>query len=67
VTEAGRSRTSVHIVRSMPLGLEAIGVSRAFFYVQVMPELRVARVGRKRLIPVSELERWLDKSASRAI
>lgn len=32
-----------------------------------MPELRVARVGRRRLIPVVELERWLERHASRAL
>lgn len=29
-----------------------------------MPELRVVRRGRKRIIPFAELERWLDRNAS---
>jgi hypothetical protein len=45
----------------------AIGCSRSFFDEQVMPELRVSRVGRRRFIAVRELERWLDESASRAL
>lgn len=45
----------------------AIGCSRTFFDEQVMPELRVSRVGRRRFIAVRELERWLDESASRVM
>jgi excisionase family DNA binding protein len=43
---------------------EAIGVSRDFFDEHVLPELRVVRRGRKVLVPVSELERWLVESAA---
>ena len=32
-----------------------------------MHELRVVRRGRRRLIPVCELERWLDANASLAL
>jgi len=32
-----------------------------------MSELRVVRRGRRRLIPVGELERWLDANAGLAI
>ena len=45
----------------------AIGCSRTFFDEQVMPELRVTRIGRRRFIAVRELDRWLDESASRAV
>jgi excisionase family DNA binding protein len=44
----------------------AIGVSRDYFDEHVLPELRVVRRGRRRLIPVRELERWLEASATRA-
>jgi hypothetical protein len=46
---------------------EALGVSVDFLEQHVMPELRVVRRGRRRLIPVRELERWLDQHASRAL
>jgi hypothetical protein len=46
---------------------DAIGVGRTFFFEQVLPELRVVRRGRKRLVAVAELERWLDRESSRAI
>lgn len=32
-----------------------------------MHELRIVRRGRRRLIPVRELERWLDENAALAV
>lgn len=45
----------------------ALGVSVDFFEQHVMPELRIVRRGRRRLIPVGELRRWLDDSAYRTV
>jgi excisionase family DNA binding protein len=45
----------------------ALGVSVDFFEEHVMHELRIVRRGRRRLIPLSELDRWLDESAERTI
>jgi excisionase family DNA binding protein len=39
---------------------KSLGVSVDFFEDHVMPDLRIVRAGRRRLIPVRELERWLD-------
>jgi hypothetical protein len=44
-----------------------VGVSRDFFDEHVLPELRIVRRGRRRLIPVRELERWLEEEARRAL
>jgi hypothetical protein len=44
-----------------------LGVSVDFFDQHVMTELRIVRLGRRRLIPVRELERWLEREASRAL
>ena len=41
---------------------EALGVSVDFLEQHVMPELRVVRRGRRRLIALGELERWLQRS-----
>lgn len=46
---------------------EALGVSRDFFDEHVKPEVRVIRRGRLVLVPVRELERWVDASAARTV
>jgi excisionase family DNA binding protein len=45
----------------------ALGVSRDFFDKHVLPELRVVRRGRKVLVPIAELERWLAENAARTL
>jgi hypothetical protein len=42
----------------------AIGVSLDSFERYVQPELRLVRRGRLRLVPIRELERWLDHEAA---
>lgn len=45
---------------------EILGVSRDFFDEHIKPELRIIRRGSKTiLIPIGELERWVDQSAAR--
>lgn len=44
---------------------ECLGVSADFFREHVAPDLRVVRRGRKKLVSVRELERWLDENAAR--
>jgi excisionase family DNA binding protein len=46
---------------------EALGISLDSFERYVQPELRLIRRGRLRLIPVRELERWLDANAARTL
>ena len=46
---------------------EALGVSRSFFFESILPELRVVRCGRLRLVPVTALEEWLERNAARAL
>ena len=45
----------------------SIGVGPDFFAEHVMPELRVIRRGSKRLVPVSELQRWCEENAERVL
>lgn len=45
---------------------KALGVSRSFFFESILPELRVVRCGRLRLVPVRSLEEWLERQAARA-
>ena len=46
---------------------ESLGISVDFLDDHVMPELRVVRRGRRRLIPIRELDRWLEREAARAL
>jgi excisionase family DNA binding protein len=46
---------------------EALGVSRSFFFASILPDLRVVRCGRVRLVPLTELKAWLERNAARAL
>jgi hypothetical protein len=50
-----------------PEAAAAIGVGPDFFEENVAPELRLIRRGRKRLVPIPELERWVAESAGRPV
>jgi hypothetical protein len=41
-----------------------LGMSRDSFDRHVLPEIRVVRRGRLVLVPVKELERWVERSAA---
>ena len=45
----------------------ALGVSVDFLDQHVVHELRIVCRGRRRLIPLRELERWLDANAARRL
>lgn len=55
------------IALTPPEAAAAIGVGPDFFDANVAPELRMVRRGRKRLVPVSELERWMNENADRPL
>jgi len=71
--DGGRRRTKTATSRGLRRlsispreAAEMLGVSRDFFDEHVKPELRIIRRGSKTiLIPVAELERWVDESAAR--
>ena len=44
----------------------ALGMSLSHFKRHVARELRMVRTGSVRLVPVAELERWADRSATLA-
>jgi excisionase family DNA binding protein len=46
---------------------EALGISLDSFERYVQGELRLIRRGRLRLVPVSELTKWLDSNAARTL
>ena len=60
------SKTS-RLALSKAEAAQALGVSVDFLEDHVLAELRVVRVGRRTLIPVAELERWLAAHEERSI
>lgn len=56
---------------NLALGLDeaamALGVSRDTLERHVLAELRVVRVGRRVVVPVRELERYIERSASKPL
>ncbi len=65
---ARKLTTSIpRIALTPPEAAAAIGVGPDFFDENVAPELRLIRRGRKRLVPVTELERWVTESAGTPI
>ena len=44
-----------------------LGVSRDYLDEHVASELRWVRRGRRKLVAICELERWLDRSAARTL
>jgi excisionase family DNA binding protein len=52
---------------TIPEAAASLGVGPDFFAQHVQPELKVIRRGSKRLIPVSELQRWAEQNAERTL
>jgi excisionase family DNA binding protein len=57
-------REVVRLAYSPDEAAAALGISRDLFDERVLPELRVSRVGRRRLVALKELERWLERSSA---
>ena len=45
----------------------SVGMSLDSFERHVQPTLRLVRLGRMRLVPIHELERWLNDNAARTL
>lgn len=58
-------KPSLRLALSPDEAAAALGVSRDYFDEHVISELRTVRRGRRILVALSELERWLDRSAAR--
>lgn len=46
---------------------EKLGVSSGFFKHQVLPELRVVRLGSRVMVPLREIEQWIDRRSARTV
>lgn len=42
---------------------EALGIGVNTFKERVRPELKCVYIGRRRLFPVTEIQRWLDRNS----
>jgi excisionase family DNA binding protein len=65
---AADARTTRHqnapiLALSVEQACEALGVSWDTWRVHIEPDVRLVRLGRRKLIPVSELQAWLDRHA----
>jgi excisionase family DNA binding protein len=60
-------RTVPRLALSPEEAAESLGMSRSHFYQHVFGDLRIVRVGQRRLVPVTELELWLQLEATRTL
>ena len=61
----GARRRPVTLALSKPDAAAALGISINSFERHVQPHLPVVRLGKLRLFPVEELERWLRENSER--
>lgn len=61
-----QERSDLRLAISRAEAARALGVSVDFFEEHVQPDLRIVRRGRRRLVPLAELDRWIDANASLA-
>lgn len=67
ITRNPARQRGLRLALSIDEAATALGVSRDFFDEHIRHELRVVRLGRRLLIPMKELERWLDTEAHRIL
>lgn len=58
---------SIALAVSREQAAALLSISVDTFERRVLPELRVAQVGRRQLVPVRELEKWLSAKTARAL
>jgi excisionase family DNA binding protein len=46
---------------------DSLGVSWDTWHEHIEHEVKIVRIGRRKLVPVRELERWLDEHAERVL
>jgi hypothetical protein len=59
--------TVPRLALNMTEAAEALGCSDEFLREHILPDLRIIRRGRRKLVAVAELQRWLDESAARTL
>jgi excisionase family DNA binding protein len=65
---AGTSKASVpRLALTRTEAAASLGVSEDYFDQHVAPTLPMCRLGRRCLVPVAALEKWLAQNATRAL
>jgi excisionase family DNA binding protein len=64
---AAKNRVVPRLALSPDEAAQALGVSRDYLDEHIGGELRWVRRGRRKLVAVVEIERWLERSAARTI
>ncbi|HME03500.1 MAG TPA: helix-turn-helix domain-containing protein [Solirubrobacteraceae bacterium] len=62
-TRWAQKRGAPALALSVEQACEALGVSWDTWRAHIEPDVRLVRLGRRKLIPVSELQAWLDRHA----
>jgi excisionase family DNA binding protein len=60
-------RSAPVLALSIEGACESLGVSWDLWREHIASEVRIVRVGRRRLVPVAELQRWLDEHAEKVL
>lgn len=63
----GEARNVPRLALSKAEAAASLGVSVDYFAEHIQHDLRIVRRGRRHLVPVAELERWLDRNAARIL
>ena len=58
-----QNRSAPALALSVEQACEALGVSWDTWRAHIEPDVPLVRLGRRKLIPVSELQAWLDRHA----
>lgn len=66
-TGSASASTVPRLALSKTEAADALGVSIDFLEQHILHELRIVRRGRRRLIPLTELQRWIDNNAHRTL
>ena len=67
MTAQSKRRPPPRLALSPAEAAESLGIDRSTFYERVLPYIRVVREGRRVLIPVSELELYLERNAGQPL
>jgi hypothetical protein len=59
----GQQKNQEPLAVSPEEAAKMLGISRDFFDEHVKPFVRVARIGRRNIVPIQSLQDWLDTNA----